>query len=312
MKSLKLSVVLLCFFITNKIVGQSKELNDLIDQFKNPGKGVLVAAHRGDWRNAPENSIRAALNCIAMGVDIVETDVRKTKDGVLIIMHDETLDRTTSGKGKVNEVTCEYVRTLFLRDGAGHPTYQRVPTLEELMSAVKGKRILINLDKSWDNIPETYAVLKKTGTIKQGIFKGYETLNEVKSKIGSLLDSIMYMPMVKQEYKLSSDRAIPATDFVNDYLKQSKVVGFEVVYGAQKSSTIANAVTSIRKERITVWINSLWADLCAGHDDELAIEQPEANWGWIIQQGANVIQTDRPEALLKYLASKNLHQLYSK
>ncbi len=308
MKFIKLLVLLLCFFVTDKIVAQSKALNDLIDQFKHPGKGVLVAAHRGDWRNAPENSIRAALNCIAMGVDIVETDVRKTRDGILIIMHDETLDRTTSGKGKVSEVTYEYIRTLFLRDGAGHPTYQRVPTLEEFMNAVKGKRILINLDKSWDYIPETYAVLKKTGTVKQGIFKGYETLSEVKNKIGSVLDNIMYMPMVKQEYKLTADKVIPATDFVNDYLKESKAVGFEVVYGAQKSNTITNAVTSVRKEKITVWINSLWADLCAGHDDELAMDQPDANWGWIIEQGADVIQTDRPEVLLKYLVSKKLRK----
>ena len=306
MKSTTLLFILLCFFVTDNIYAQSKELNDLIEQFKHPGKGVLVAAHRGDWRNAPENSIRAAMNCIAMGVDIVETDVRKTKDGILIIMHDETLDRTTSGKGKVSEVRYEYVRTLFLRDGAGHPTYQRVPTLEEFMNAVKGKRILINLDKSWDYIPETYAVLKKTGTVKQGIFKGYETLSEVKIKVGSLLDSIMYMPMVKQEYKLAADKVIPATDFVNDYLKQSKAIGFEVVYGAQKSNTIASAVAAIKKEKVIVWINSLWADLCAGHDDELAIDQPDANWGWIIEQGADVIQTDRPAALLKYLAGKKL------
>lgn len=306
MKYIRPFILLLCFFVTNKIAAQSKELADLIDQFKNPGKGVLVAAHRGDWRNAPENSIRAALNCIAMGVDIVETDVRKTKDGVLIIMHDETLDRTTSGKGKVSDVTYEYIRTLFLKDGAGHPTYQRVPTLEEFMSAVKDMRILVNLDKSWDYIPETYAVLKKTGTEKQGIFKGYHTLGEMKMEIGSLLDSILYMPMIKPAYKLSTGKVIPATDFVNDYLKQSKAAGFEVIYGNQKNTTTANAVTAIRKAKVTVWINSLWADLCAGHDDELAMDQPDANWGWIIDQGADVIQTDRPQALLKYLISKNL------
>ena len=58
---------------------------------------VLVVAHRGDWRNFPENSLEGIENAIKMGVDIVELDVQRTQDGVLILMHDETLNRTTTG-----------------------------------------------------------------------------------------------------------------------------------------------------------------------------------------------------------------------
>ena len=70
---------------------------------------VLVVAHRGDWRNFPENSLEGIENAIKMGVDIVELDVQRTQDGVLILMHDETLNRTTTGKGKVSEVTMDYI-----------------------------------------------------------------------------------------------------------------------------------------------------------------------------------------------------------
>ena len=59
----------------------------------------MVVSHRGDWRNAPENSIQAFRNCIDMGVDMVELDLKKTKDGVLVLMHDKKIDRTMNGKG---------------------------------------------------------------------------------------------------------------------------------------------------------------------------------------------------------------------
>ena len=68
---------------------------------------VIVVSHRGDWRNAPENSLQAIKNCIKMGVDMVEIDIRETKDGHLVLMHDKTIDRTTTGKGLVKEWTLD-------------------------------------------------------------------------------------------------------------------------------------------------------------------------------------------------------------
>ena len=75
--------------------------------FDNKSKYVTVVAHRGDWRNSPENSIQAFKSCIEMGVDMIEIDVRITKDNELVIIHDATVDRTTNGKGKVADLTLE-------------------------------------------------------------------------------------------------------------------------------------------------------------------------------------------------------------
>lgn len=72
---------------------------------------VLVVAHRADWRFAPENSLAAIENSIRLGADVVELDIQKTKDGQLILMHDKTLDRTTTGKGKIAEWTLDSIRT---------------------------------------------------------------------------------------------------------------------------------------------------------------------------------------------------------
>ena len=59
---------------------------------------ILVVSHRADWRNAPENSLQGIQNCIDMGVDMVEIDLKRTKDGHLVVMHDKTINRTMNGK----------------------------------------------------------------------------------------------------------------------------------------------------------------------------------------------------------------------
>lgn len=313
MKKHNLIVLVIILLVVHQSFAQqatSKELEKLIAQFKKPSKDyVLVAAHRGDWRNAPENSIRAVQNCIDMGVDIVEIDVRRTKDGHLIVMHDLYLDRTTTGKGKIENITLDSLKKIYLKSGCGVKTRHRIPTLEELMLSVKGKRILINLDKSWDYIPETYQILKKTGTIKQGIFKGNESVAELRKRIGSLLDSITYMPMVwPANYNIyEPSKTVNSQQLVQDYIKQYNPKAFEIILG--KDNSVGTLVIStLKTNKTSVWINTLWPELCADHDDELAVDDPDANWGWVIGKGANIIQTDRPGMLLDYLKKKGLHQ----
>ena len=80
------------------------------------GKDVMVIAHRGDWRNALENSVQAIQRAADMGVDIVEIDVRLTKDSIPVLMHDSTIDRTTTGKGKVGDWTLEELKNLYLKN----------------------------------------------------------------------------------------------------------------------------------------------------------------------------------------------------
>jgi len=92
-------------------------------------KQVLVAAHRGDWFWAPENSLPAFQNCIEMGVDIIELDVRLSQDGVPVVIHDLTLERTTTGKGNVADWTLDSLKTLYLKDATGVVTQGRIPTL---------------------------------------------------------------------------------------------------------------------------------------------------------------------------------------
>lgn len=98
MKRITCMIFLLCTVFVLSAQESAKTL--VVDLKSHETKKVLVVAHRGDWRNAPENSLQAFQNCIAMGVDMIEIDLKMTKDNQLVIMHDNTIDRTTDGKGK--------------------------------------------------------------------------------------------------------------------------------------------------------------------------------------------------------------------
>ena len=82
---------------------------------------VLVVAHRGCWKTAAENALSAIEACVALGVHMVEVDVRRTRDGALVLMHDETVDRTTNGSGRVGDLTLAEIARLRLRQGQGGP-----------------------------------------------------------------------------------------------------------------------------------------------------------------------------------------------
>jgi glycerophosphoryl diester phosphodiesterase len=100
------------------------------------GRRALVAAHRGGALLWPENSLLAFRNAIALGADLLETDVHLSADGVVVVLHDPTLDRTTTGTGRVRDATREALSPLRLRARDGVATAEPVPTLAELLDLV--------------------------------------------------------------------------------------------------------------------------------------------------------------------------------
>jgi len=88
-----------------------------------------LLAHRGGPVHAPENTLAAFRNAIAIGADWLEMDVQVTKDGELVVIHDETVDRTTNGSGAVRDLTLEEIRALDAGNGEQVPTFEEVITL---------------------------------------------------------------------------------------------------------------------------------------------------------------------------------------
>ena len=261
---------------------------------------VYVVSHRADWRNAPENSLQAIQNCIDMGVDMVEIDLKKTKDGQLVLMHDKLIDRTMNGKGCPEDYTLAELKAMKLRNGAGHKTRHQIPTFEEVMELCKGK-IMVNVDKGYDYFKEAYAILEKTGTTQQCIMKAELPYERVKAENGEVLDKMIFMPVIQLHKE-------GAETIIDGYLKHMKPQAFELVFN-NDGPEVQRLIKKVRDSGAKVFINSLWPELCGGHDDDRAVElhQPDESWGWIINQGATLIQTDRPAALLQYLKEKKLH-----
>lgn len=257
-------------------------------------------SHRADWRNAPENSLQAIRNCIEMGVDMVEIDLKKTKDGHLILMHDKTIDRTTTGKGKPEDYTLEELRKFRLKNGTNHRTAHTIPTFEEVMQLCKGK-IMVNVDKGYGYFNEAYAILEKSGTTRQCIMKASLPYERVKAEHGDILQKMIFMPVVVLDKE-------GAEDIIDGYMAHMKPMAYELVF-SKDTPEIQRLIKKVRTSGAKIFINSLWPELCGGHDDDRAVEQqqPDESWGWIIGQGAKLIQTDRPALLIEYLKKKGLH-----
>lgn len=132
-----------------------------------------IIAHRGGPKYAPENTMAAFQHAIAEGVDWLEFDVQMTQDGVLVVIHDETVDRTTNGTGAVRDLTFAQIRALDAGQG------EKVPTFKEVVELAKANGVKI--------LPETKSahlypgleekmlqVLDEAGTLDQTIIQSFE------------------------------------------------------------------------------------------------------------------------------------------
>ena len=255
---------------------------------------VLVIAHRGCWQATSENSIAAIEACVASGVDIVELDVRRTADGVLILMHDETVDRMTSGRGRVEDLTLEQIQALRLRRGKGGEnaalTSEAPPTFEAAMRATSG-RVFVNLDAKADVYDDAFLVLERVGATDEIIMKRRVAVGESSLAAQRPFSRVVAMPIV-------SDLAGPARDLLATQTDPAPPA-VEVLFTDRAYLTEASGL--IRRSGARVWVNTLRPEISAGLTDAAALQDPDAVWGWLLDNGVNMIQTDEPETLVRYL-----------
>ncbi|MBO9543186.1 glycerophosphodiester phosphodiesterase family protein [Caulobacter sp.] len=288
---------------------------DLRDRLYDPAGGVMVVAHRachaaapsrGLMTAVPENSLAALERCIALGVDVVEIDVRRTQDGALVLMHDAKVDRTTTGKGKVSDLTLGELQDLRLEvDGAA--TGASPPTLSAFLRMARG-RILVNLDIKEDGatVAQVARLVHDVGADDWVLFKARADLGATPIADQPLYRNLAFMPIVGGKgapraeqlgaittAQASGLQAIPAVEL--DALKKD---GFAAVRDAAHAA------------HVRVWTNSLAGKGVRGVPDTAgdshALTDPDKAWGGLIAEGVNVVQTDHPAALLDYL---NQHDL---
>jgi len=273
-KCLFLALALACPFTVFSQVDQIREKLLKTDE-------LLIAAHRAAHQNYPENSLQAIREAIDLGVDIVEIDLRVTTDGTVYLMHDQTIDRTTTGSGDIEKLSnIDLQKSTLLFEGKDSGI--AIPTLEEALEVTRGK-IMVDLDLKTDKIAEVMAVVSKMDMLDEVIFfdSEWDILQEIKAK----MPSAYVMPRV---YK--------AKQIKKAYKKLDPVI-------VHIDASFDNPQTKLeaRKYGVRLWINSL------GKLDEELQEYPDSPQRYrLIENGASVVQTDLPEAWLKVKTTSHM------
>ncbi|MBY7142932.1 glycerophosphodiester phosphodiesterase family protein [Virgibacillus sp. NKC19-3] len=113
-----------------------------------------ISAHRGAHVAVPENTAEAMKWAGLLGYGFVEIDIQETKDGQYVLMHDENIDRTTTGSGKIEDITLEEMKSYNVLDADGNETNYKVPTLQEALEEADKYNVGVNFDGSkgeWEN-----------------------------------------------------------------------------------------------------------------------------------------------------------------
>lgn len=238
----------------------------------------VVIAHRGNHRHAPENTLRAFQNAINAGVDYVEVDLRTTRDGVLVVMHDETIDRMTSSQGKIKELDWNSLKDLQVIDKK-HPEkgQDRIPTFREVLEICKGK-VKIYLDFKEASVAATMKIVNELRMEDQIVvyvnsIEQYQSWREVAPRT----------PIIAS---LPSYQLNDALNFLSKYPVEI-LDGRNTLYSHE-------LVAAAHKSNLLIWVD---------------VQQPVENnsiWESALIMQFDGLQTDHPEELIAYLKQRAL------
>ncbi|MCZ2149220.1 MAG: glycerophosphodiester phosphodiesterase family protein [Bryobacterales bacterium] len=228
-----------------------------------PPNGVWIVAHRGFKAVAPENTIAAFEAAAAAGADYMEIDVRRTRDGELILMHDGKVDRTTGGRGAIRDLTFAEIRRLDAGKG------QRVPTLREALLWARAKGIRIDIDHKDGPVEEIARVIRETGMTKRVVIEGPR---ERLKRFSQLLPGVDTMPKVNSVEEI---RTVCET-------LRTTVIRLSLAQLAQPG-----AAAAVHQCGARVSVTILGKD-----DNEEGVRR-------VIAQGAELIETDHPDLVAK-------------
>jgi glycerophosphoryl diester phosphodiesterase len=259
----------------------------------------LIVAHRGVCgANIPCNSLAAYKIAVDQGADVVEIDVAITKDKKYYVFHPGTEHIFLGIDRRISDMSADEVEELRLLNQDKTPTSYKVPALSQVLALLKGKAY-VNVDKFWTDIEGISAEIRKAGVEDQVIVKtgtDEKTLDEVKK----YASDFMFIPIIRKDDGLT-ERLVK--DGVN-------VIGAEVLFESEDAEVISDAyIEDMHRRGLMVWVNSIIYDeravLSAGHTDDAALTvSPDLGWGWIIDKGVDMIQTDWTLSLKNYIDSR--------
>lgn len=165
----------------------------LVQFLLNDSGAIEIAAHRGDVENFPENTLPAFESAFKKGADYIELDLHMTRDNVVVVIHDSTVDRTTDGAGAVRDYDYQELKKLDAGNGAYIPTFEEVLALAKdhdgkIMAEIKSPEIYPGIQE------RVYSLLEKTGMIKKTIIGSFDKneLEKFKRLYPSIATCLVY------------------------------------------------------------------------------------------------------------------------
>lgn len=283
---------------TSKSYEPANKAEQVIAALNDPAsKYVVVVCHRGDWRNYPENSLGAIESVIRMGADIVEIDLKLTKDSVLVLSHDHTCNRMTTGKGDISTMTYDSLATFNLKTAHNVAIPgTRITTLQEALEACKD-RIVINVDQGYQYYNLVVKLTDALDMTDQILIKGKKAREVVAREMEG--SRMMYMPIIDIQKPKGKDLFAQYEDWYAQ--TGEKPLAYEVCF-SELNEEVEACCQKVIAQGSKLWINTLWASLCGGYEDDAAFEgDPDKVYGKILDLGTSIIQTDRPELLIGWL-----------
>lgn len=256
----------------------------------------LVAAHRGTaGGNIPCNSLAAFKAALRQGADIIELDVSASRDKQLFCFHPTMEPAHLLFPFPLSMLSTKQIRTLHYHNYDFAKTNERILSLDVAFELLKGK-CLINIDKFWMNPALIVNCIRRHKIEEQVIIK---TPNEERyfQAVEALAPDIAFMPMVRE------------TDNASRLLLKRKLnlVGIEVIFKTESAQVISEEnIAFLHKNGLAVWGNAIVYNqksvIAAGHTDDVAVTvNPDYGWGWFVEKGFDIIQTDWVLPLRQYL-----------
>lgn len=284
--------------LNQQILGwQLASYTHFLEALQEKQQPLTPVAHRGMWNPAPENSIPAVQNCIDHHIYIIELDMQLTKDGHIVLMHDTTVDRTTNGSGEVDQLTLAEIKQLSLKELNGGPnakvTKETVPTLLEVLPMIKGKA-MINADKAWKLRHELYEIVGQYDLFDHFLLKSDKPVEQLTAFFDSHTRNMSYM------HKLS-DNNLHQLDLLLEVISP---LAIELLFYTEDDEVVSDAVIAKLKGQTNLWGNALDFAENARHSDSLSLLDPDKGWGWLIDRGIGLIQTNYSLQFMAYAEKK--------
>ncbi len=249
-------------------------------------KTPMVSGHRGAGGQigviAPENTLSSVRAAIAVGIEFIETDPRATSDGVLVNMHDTSVDRTTDGTGEVANMTLAEVQALKIDQGkfVGDYSCDRVPTIEEVLLESRGKiHVLLDANKT-DRIDLLVDAVHKTDTLDWAILDtdSVEKIDAALALEPKLLTMIRVASL--DEFNIEWTHFAAHPPIIVEIHDTAQVADIAAVVHAKPAHTLADMF---------------------GTDVGAGLANDPSFYGTIYDSGIDIGQTDRPDLVLRYL-----------